>query len=77
MSIIKGEKGNPGKIQGSIDGEPTIGTIYKNTPYGIYGHLNNIGALLINKNNLKKVALRNEIETGDATLICALQSRSS
>ena len=77
ISIVKGENGNPGKIQGSIEGEPTIGTIYKNTPYGIYGYLNNTGALFIDKNNLKPIALRNEIEIGDAKLISTLENRKN
>lgn len=77
ISIVKGENGNPGKIQGSIDGEQTIGTIYKNTPYGIYGYLKNIGALLINKNNIYKIALRNEIEVGNAKLISTLKNRTN
>lgn len=76
ISIVKGKNGEPGKIQGSIEGEPTIGTIYKNTPYGIYGYLNNISALFIDKNNLKKIALRNEIELGDAKLVSTLENRS-
>lgn len=77
LSIVKGENGNPGKIQGTIDGEPNIGTIYKNTPYGIYGTLTNIGALFINKNNLRAIATRNEIELGDATMISTLQNRKN
>lgn len=76
LSIVKGENGTPGKIQGSIEGETTIGTIYKNTPFGIYGHLNNIGALFIDKNDLYKVALKNEIELGDAKLISTLENRT-
>lgn len=77
ISIEKGENGTPGKIQGSIEGEPTIGTIYKNTSYGIYGDLKNIGTLFINKKNTMPVALRNEIELGDATLISTLSNRSN
>ncbi len=74
LSIVKGKDGEPGKIQGSIDGQPTIGTIYKNTPYGIYGHLNNISALFIDRNNLMDVALRNEIQVGDASIISTLEN---
>ncbi len=71
---MKGENGNPGKIQGSIEGESTIGTIYKNTSYGIYGYLNNIASLSIDTTNLLKIALRSEIELGDAKLICTLEN---
>lgn len=76
LSVVKGENGTPGKIQGSIEGEPTIGTIYKNTPFGIYGHLSNIGALFVDKSNLYQVALRNEIQLGDAKLISTLENRT-
>lgn len=62
LSIVKGKDGTPGRIQGTIDGEPTIGKITKNTVYGIYGNLTNIGALLINNKNVKPIALREEIE---------------
>jgi len=75
LSVVKGENGEPGKIQGTIEGEPTIGTIYKNTQYGIYGNLKNVGALFVDKNNLYKIALRNEIEIGDAKLISTLENR--
>lgn len=74
LSISKGENGNPGKIQGSIEGESTIGTIYKNTSYGIYGTLSNSYALFIDKNNLMKIALRDEIELGDAKIISTLEN---
>ena len=77
LSVVKGENGNPGRIQGSIEGGQTIGTIYKNTPFGIYGNLNNIGALLIDKNNIKPVALKNEIKIGDAKMISTLENRKN
>lgn len=77
LSVVKGENGNPGRIQGSIEGGQTIGTIYKNTPFGIYGNLNNISALLIDKNNIKPVALKNEIKIGDAKMISTLENRKN
>ena len=40
-TIKKGEKGNPGEIRGIIDDKNEIGTINKNTEYGIYGIVNN------------------------------------
>lgn len=74
MSVQKGENGNPGKIQGSIEGQQDIGTIYKNTHYGIYGFINNPSTLFIDKNKLVSVALRNEIKTGDAILISTFEN---
>lgn len=74
LSITKGTKGNPGKIQGSIDNQTTLGQIYKNTEFGIYGKLTNTSALNINANNAIEVAGRDEIKTGDATIICTLEN---
>ncbi len=74
LSVVKGENGTPGKIQGAIEGEMTIGTIYKNTSYGIYGYLNNVSALFVDTSNLMKIALRDEIEIGDAKLISTLEN---
>ena len=42
VSIIKGQSGNPGKIQGSIDEQSKIGTIVKNSNLGIYGIVDDI-----------------------------------
>ena len=74
VSIKKGEKGSPGKIQGSIDNQKVIGEIYKNTELGVYGALKNISALSINTNNTIDVALRDEIEIGKANIICTLEN---
>ena len=74
VSITKGENGNPGRIQGTIDGQTKIGTIYKNTPFGVYGKLTNISALNIDKNKKVEVALRDEIKTGKASIICTLEN---
>lgn len=74
VSIIKGENGKTGRIQGIVEGEREIGTISKNTYYGVYGKLYNINELKGDKSNSVKIALRNEIETGEATLMCALDN---
>ena len=72
--LLKVQKEIRGRIQGSIEGRPTIGTIYKNTPYVVYGYLNNPGYLDVNTNKKLPVALRNEIRTGKATIITALDN---
>ncbi len=74
LSIVKGENGTPGKIQGAIDGESTIGTIYKNTPYGIYGYIDSPLSLFIDNNKAINIALRDEIELGDAKIISTLEN---
>jgi len=72
VSIVKGEKNNPGKIQGSIVNQETLGTIEKNTEYGIYGKLLNKGQLNIDYSKQMKVASRNEIKEGKATILCSI-----
>ena len=41
LSVIKGEKDNPGRIEGSIKSDSILGNIYNNTQFGIYGTLDN------------------------------------
>lgn len=73
ISIKKGEEGKPGEIKGSIINQQSIGTVEKNTQFGIYGKLNNLTSLNINTNNSMKVALRDEIEQGEAKIICSIK----
>ena len=40
-TIKKGEKGTPGEIRGIIDEKDYIGTINKNTEYGVFGRASN------------------------------------
>ena len=72
LSIIKGQNGNPGKIQGSINEQIEIGTIKKNSIFGIYGNVNDISKIKINQNRTMDVATRNEIKLGNATILCSV-----
>lgn len=72
ISIVKGEKEEPGKIQGSIKKDANIGSIYKNTKYGIYGVIENINNLSIDYSRKVKVASRQEIEIGPAKCLCGI-----
>ena len=72
LNITKGEVGNPGKIQGTIDNQKNIGSIYKNTKFGIYGKVDNVSALNIDSSKEMEVALREEIKEGKATILCSL-----
>ena len=62
-----------GEIRGHILSNEEIGTIYKNTEYGIYGSLDEISKLNINNEDSLEVASREEIETGPAKIICTLE----
>lgn len=77
LSVVKGVKGNPGKIQGSIDNQKIIGKIYKNSALGIYGKIENIDTLNLQNNELMEIADRNEIELGKAKILCSLKGEAS
>ena len=76
LNIKKGENGNPGKIQGTVEEQETIGKISKNTEFGIYGKIDNMSSLNIDKSKEMEVALRDEIELGKATILCSLDNQS-
>lgn len=73
LSIVKGEKGTPGEIRGTIENGVSFGNIYKNTKYGVYGNVLNKSRLELNSAEEIEVALRNEIKTGKAQILCELQ----
>lgn len=72
ISIVKGRKEEPGKIQGTIKQNSSIGNIYKNTKFGIYGIVKNTNSLSIDYSKKMKVASRQEINTGEATFLCGI-----
>ena len=72
LSITKGEQGNPGKMQGTVAKQQNIGKIYKNTNFGIYGTVDNLSALNVDSSKEMEVALREEIQTGNATILSSL-----
>lgn len=72
VSITKGEKGKPGEIRGSIEGQGKIGDISKNTAFGIFGKTANKSKLKITENEMEVLA-RNEIKQGKAQIICELE----
>lgn len=75
LNITKGESGNPGKIQGTVENQSNIGKIYKNSKFGIYGKVDNLSSLNIDTSKEMDVALREEIKTGKATILCGLDNQ--
>lgn len=73
VSITKGEYGNTGEIRGSILKNKLLGTINKNTEFGIYGILEK----QFEKTNKVKVASRNEIQIGDAYILGTLDNNET
>ncbi len=74
LNIVKGESGNPGRIQGTVDNQKNIGVIYKNTKFGIYGKVDNASSLNIDMSKKMDLALRDEIKAGKATIMCSLEN---
>lgn len=75
VSILKGKKGSPGEMKGTLSNQSTIGSIAKNTRLGIFGKLNNTS--LVNETCMPQkipVALREEIQEGKASLLCSLEN---
>jgi len=75
LNITKGESGNPGKIQGTVENQQNIGSIYKNSQFGIYGKVDNLSSLNIDTSKEMEVALREEIQLGKATILCSLDNQ--
>ena len=72
-SILKGENGMPGSMEGMIvyNRYNRLGTVEKNTEMGIYGTIEEIDALFEEQIPVQ-VAEKEEIHTGDATIRCCL-----
>ena len=76
LNIAKGENGNPGKIQGTIENQKNIGQINKNSKFGIYGKVDNLSSLEIDASKEMEVATREEIKEGKATILCSLDNKT-
>lgn len=77
LSIKKGESGEPGEVRGTIINQQTIGEVSKNTDFGVYGNLENLTSLNIDVSKAIKVASRDEIEIGEAKILCATDSSNT
>ncbi len=75
LNITKGETGEPGKIQGTIENQTNIGKISKNSKFGIYGIVDNLSSLNIDTTKELEVASRDEIQIGKATILCSLDNQ--
>lgn len=75
VNIRKGVRGTPGELKGVFVNESNVlGEINSNTECGIFGKANKS---ILDRNNVKpmKVALRDEIEVGDAQVITTLDDK--
>lgn len=74
LEIEKGEAGIPGQIKGTVSNGQTIGEVYSNTSFGIYGKLTSKNNLNIIEENSVPVATRDEIKEGKASVILCLEN---
>lgn len=72
LSIVKGQKDEPGRIEGTINSKTPIGNIYNNTKFGIFGVIKNAENIQLDFNKKMKVASRNEIKLGEATCLSGI-----
>lgn len=77
LSIKKGKKGEPGEVKGTIDSGIEVGTVDKNTSFGVIGKITNKSALNLQDAQKLPVALRHEIQEGEAEIISQLEDGKS
>lgn len=75
VSIKKGEVGSPGEIRGSIENCKTIGKVYQNSKFGIYGKIDNMNFFTNSKT--VEVLSRKEVKEGKATILCTLENNNT
>lgn len=62
---------------GTVNNEETIGQITQNTEFGLYGKLDNLDALNISNKEKMEVALRSEIEEGEASILASIDGEEA
>ena len=69
VSVRKGQRGNPGELQGSfLREQKTLGTVEKNTVYGIFGQMDNPWSNPLYPSGLP-VGDRGQVHAGAASLL--------
>jgi len=69
-SVRKGKKGVPGELVGSIIADEVLGKVTLNTPYGVYGVLNqNLSDVPL---EAMSVGLKHEVHEGEATIYSSI-----
>lgn len=68
VNIKKGKEGEPGEIEGKVINNSVLGTVTKNTDFGVIGNIIDISQ--ITKEKIYNVSTRDKIEIGDATILC-------
>ena len=68
VNIKKGKEGEPGEIEGKVINNSVLGTVTKNTDFGVIGNIIDISQ--ITKEKIYNVSTRDKIEIGDASILC-------
>ena len=66
LEIVKGKKGTPGELNGTLQTDHVLGEIEKNTDIGIYGKTASVAAFT---GDSYPIGLQEEIEVGKATIL--------
>lgn len=74
LSVLPSKKSNPGEIVGTMDAFDEYGTILKNDENGIYGKIYDSEKEKFMTREAVPVASRNEVEIGEAKLLCMLDN---
>jgi len=67
-SIVKGQRGKPGELEGSVDNSQTLGSVLLNSPSGIYGRLE-AAFMETLPTQAMPIATRSQIREGPATIL--------
>lgn len=68
--IVRGEKGAPGELTGTIEKDVVLGEVFVNTPLGIYGTMN---SSLNSSNQPLEIAMKHEVTIGKASILSNIE----
>ncbi len=71
-SVIKGRAGTPGQIQGSINVQKKIGTLYANSDFGIFGITDSAD---LTSGKALPLCLQKDIKVGNAVILSSISGR--
>lgn len=74
LGIKKGVPGHPGELKGVFTENNKLGSIRKNSEYGIYGNLNS-WRMADSAENLYPIAVRSQIKEGPAYILSNIEGR--
>lgn len=70
VDIAKGSKGVPGELKGVISRDSAIGSVHKNSDYGVFGTIKN--KKMLSSQKFVDIGGKNTIKPGKATMFCSV-----